>query len=127
MTWHQWHHTASRSSNTNFCSRLASVKTSSDQPSHLRFVPAGVADVWRAVEPAFPAKLDVAIRSVAIKAICFTSGPQLSTTWPGELWICACPLVPRGRAADGGLLELDRRPKRRRPNAILCKLLLKLY
>src|ERR1700723_2663884 len=32
MTWHQWHHTASRSNSTNLFSRLACAKTSSFQP-----------------------------------------------------------------------------------------------
>src|ERR1700722_12273624 len=34
MTWHQWHHTASRSSRTNLCSRAACAKTCSDHGCH---------------------------------------------------------------------------------------------
>src|SRR4029077_7082181 len=124
MTWHQWHHTASKSSNANFCSRLACEKTSSDHSSHLRFVPTRVADVWPDVESEFPAKVDTAIKSVAIKAICFTSCPQWSTTWPSEFWICGwrTAFVARGgRAADGGPLDSDHRLSLRTGNAILRK------
>src|SRR5208282_5810043 len=36
ITWHQWHHTASRSSSTKRFSRRACSKTDSDQPTQLR-------------------------------------------------------------------------------------------
>src|SRR5208282_2370672 len=35
ITWHQWHHTASRSSSTNRFSRLACSNTPSDQPTQV--------------------------------------------------------------------------------------------
>src|SRR5262249_17023703 len=34
ITWHQWHHTASRSSSTKRCSAFACLNTSSDQETH---------------------------------------------------------------------------------------------
>src|SRR5277367_4532702 len=45
MTWHQWHHTASRSRRTRRFSCLACAKTALDHGCHASFVDLGV-DSW---------------------------------------------------------------------------------
>src|SRR5215470_813006 len=60
MTWHQWHHTASRSSSTNRFSRLACANTASDHGCH-----ASLPDF---VEPAAPPEAPVAFDGLALPA-----------------------------------------------------------
>src|SRR5580692_11073236 len=92
MTWHQWHHTASRSRRTNRCSCLARENTSSDQGSH--FSAPEEEDDEGEVAPAPGACANAPwesamapSRTARSNALRFTSEPSSSYTPSGEHWI----------------------------------------
>src|SRR5258706_7554783 len=69
ITWHQWHQTASRSSNTKRWSRLASAKTASDHGRQFRWLSRSATFDVEVAAPDAPAATN---KTNAVRKVLFT-------------------------------------------------------